>query len=240
MKQCWLLLVIFISCFSAAEPSTAKSAVRLSISGDSLTFDGKPLSFKEPLYKWIEVLGDDYVYIGEDEGYQKAYGSSGSDRFIYPDLGIDIAVQMNRIDVRSDWVDGQVGTLKDPYNRFITTVRISMNPEAKANPSKIYREGTEGHPFYTMYADYAIDFYGAVVDGDVSFKSVLSQSDIVKRDRQFSFSLGVYSGYDNLGNLMFNDFFGKQPEVPMTLEIWPTLKLRLENERRYFGKVVTR
>nr|WP_087024389.1 hypothetical protein [Thaumasiovibrio subtropicus] len=235
MKHCWLLLLIFLSCFSAAEPSTAKSAVRLSITGDSLTFDGKPLSFKEPLSKWIEVLGDDFI-----QGPERPFNAFSIDRFIFPDLGIDIAVQVNIKDVRSDWVDGQVGTLKDPYNRYITTVRISMNPEAKANPSKIYEEGTEDHPFYTMYADYAIDFYGAVVDGDVSIKSVLSQSDIVKRDRQFSFSLGVYSGYENLGNLMFNDFFGKQPEVPMTLEIWPTLKLRLENERRYFGKVVSR
>ncbi|WP_087024387.1 hypothetical protein [Thaumasiovibrio subtropicus] len=240
MKHCWLLLLIFLSCFFVAEPSIAKSAVRLSISGDSLAFDGKPLSFKEPLYKWIEVLGDDYVYIGEDEGYQKAYDLSGSERFIYPDLGIDIAIQVNIKDVRSDWVDGQVGTLKDPYNRFITTVRISMNPKAKANPSKIYREGTEGHPFYTMYVDYAIDFYGAVVDGDVSIKSVLSQSDIVKRNRKFSFTLGVYSGYENLGSLMFNDFYGEKPEIPMRLAIWPTLKLRLENERRYFGKVVSR
>lgn len=234
------LLLLVSGCF--AETPVSKKPVKLVITGDTIRFDGKLLSFQDPLSQWIEVLGENYVSIGENPSYQKAFGLRGRDRFIYPELGIDIAVQVNRIDVKSDYIDGKSGMLKDPLNRFISTVRIKMNPTSKANPIDfryLDKEVAE-HPFNTMYADYAIDFYGAIVDSDTSIESVLEQSDIVKRNRKFFASVGVYSGYENLGNIVFNHFFGEQPEVSMWLEVWPTLELSLENERRYFGKVVSR
>ncbi|WP_028023759.1 DUF7738 domain-containing protein [Enterovibrio calviensis] len=230
-----IALFLLSGCFSETEASN--KPIRLVISGDQITIDGKALSFEEPLKEWIEVLGDGYL-----QGNNGPISAFYMNRFIYPELGIDLEVQLNYSDVKSDWIDGEVGTLKDPYNRFVSVVRISMNPESKANPSDYrYLDKEEAeHPYYTMYADYAIDFYGAIVDSDTSIESVLSQSNIVKRNRKFHASVGVYSGYENLGNIVFNHFFGEQPEVSMSMEVWPTLELRLENERRYFGKVVTR
>ncbi|KKD57909.1 hypothetical protein RN22_23890 [Grimontia sp. AD028] len=233
--------LLFVSGCFADEPASTKP-IRLVITGETISFDGKLLSFKDPLNQWIEVLGEDYVYIGENPDYQKAYNSSGSDRFVYPKLGIDIEVQFNNSDVKSEFIDGKPGTLKDPYNRFVSIIRIRMNPESKADPGGARYIGTEraNHTYYTMHADYAIDFYGAIVDSDTSIESVLSQSNIVKRNRKFHSSIGVYSGYENLGKIVYNHFFGEQPEVSMSMQVWPTLELRLENERKYFGKVVSR
>lgn len=234
------LSLLVSDCF--AEITVSQKPVRLVVTGDTIRFDGKQLSFKDPLKQWIEVLGDNYVYIGKEPSYQKAFGASGRQRFVYPELGIDIAVQTNYIDVKSDFINDKPGTLKDPYNRFISVVRIRMNPESKADPIRyrhLDKEMAE-HPYNTMYADYAINFYGAIVDSDTSIESVLDQSDIVKRKRKFSSSVGVYSGFNNLGTIIFNHFFGEQPEVSMSMQISPNTEIRLDNERRYFGKEVSR
>ncbi|WP_089139369.1 DUF7738 domain-containing protein [Vibrio rumoiensis] len=233
------LLLLVSGCF--AETTVSQKPVRLVVTSDTIRFDGKRLSFKDPLKQWIEVLGDDYVYIGKEPSYQKAFGASGRQRFVYPELGIDITVQTNHIDVKSDFINGKPGTLKDPYNRFISVLRIRMNPKSKAKPI-VYRhldKEMAEHPYNTMYADYAIDFYGAIVDSDTSIESVLDQSDIVKRDRHFS-SVGVSSGFNNLGTIIFNHFFGEQPEVSISMQISPSSEIRLDNERRYFGKEVSR
>ncbi|MGF1868286.1 hypothetical protein L4D15_24095 [Enterovibrio norvegicus] len=237
MKISYLIaiaLFLLSGCFSETEASN--KPIRLVISGDQITIDGKALSFERPLQDWIDILGSDYI-----QGPKKPVNAFAIDRFIFPKLGIDLQVQTNYADVKSDWIDGEVGTLKDPYNRFVNVIRISMNPESKANPSDYrYLDKEEAeHPYYTMHADYAIDFYGAIVDSDTSIESVLSQSNIVKRNRKFHASVGVYSGYENLGNIVFNHFFGEQPEVSASMEVWPTKELRLENERRYFGEIVT-
>lgn len=214
--------------------NTSDKPVRLVMTPETITFDGKPLSFEKPLKEWIHVLGKKYT-----QGQRGSVGPYTRRRFIYPDLGIDLEVQGNNKDPKSDWVNGEVGTLNDPMNRYVVDVRIRLNPKNEIAPPRINEKKYENHPYNTMFADYAINFYGAIVDRSVKKEQIIKYGEGVAMDRHFNSVDARISGNHN-ATIIFEHFFGKKPEVPVMLEIYPSSKLKYKNELKYFGKVVSR
>ena len=222
--------------------NTSPKPIRLVITDHKLTFDGKEHNFKQPLQDWIAVLGNDFIRGNQDENWKKAILGHESDRFIYPELGIDIKVEINNKDVKSDWVNGVPGTLSDPFNRYVEGVRVTVNPKyimkEDLNQTKML-----DHPFNTMFADYAINFHGAIVDNTTSKKQILMYSQNVSESGHFN-SISRSNSAKNRSNirgvLSFYDFWGNKPEISTQMEILPTTRIREENQIKYFGKITSR
>ncbi|KDM90034.1 hypothetical protein [Photobacterium galatheae] len=214
--------------------NTSDQPVRLVITPESITFDGKPLRFEEPLKDWIQVLGDNYI-----QGESDSVAAFKSKRFIYPKLGIDLEVQRNTKSPSSDWVNGQVGTLNDPMNRYIVDVRIRLNPKNQIDPPRISEEKFKNHPYNTMFADYAINFYGAIVDRNIQKEQVLKYGSGTQMDQHFNL-VGASASETHDASIAFHHFWGQKPELAVMLTVYPSLTLKHENEVKYFGQVVSR
>ncbi|WP_330961099.1 hypothetical protein [Photobacterium sp. 53610] len=213
--------------------NTSGQPVRLVITSEAIIFDGQPLSFENPLKDWLYVFGDNYI-----QGYHGSVAGFYADRFIYPELGIDLEVQRNNKAPKSDWVNGQVGTVQDPMNRYLVDVRITLTPNTKTEILSV-EEKYKSHPYNTMFADYAISFYGAVVDDSVKKENVIRYGEGVAMDRHFN-SVNASESATHNATISFYDFWGRKPEVPVMLEIYPSSKLKNENEVKYFGQIVSR
>ncbi|MCM0150188.1 hypothetical protein [Photobacterium galatheae] len=59
---------------------------------------------------------------------------------------------------------------------FIVDVKISLNPKNQVDPPRMSEEKYQNHPYNTMFADDAIDFYGAIVDHSVKKENVIQYS----------------------------------------------------------------
>ncbi|WP_330961100.1 DUF7738 domain-containing protein [Photobacterium sp. 53610] len=227
------MLLSAISVCKAESVNTSDQPVRLVITSETITFDGQSFRFEKPLKDWIQVLGDNYI-----QGERDSVAAFKSKRFIYPELGIDLEVQRNTKSPSSDWVNGRIGILQDPMSRYITDVRVYLTPEVKMNPDAIELK-YKNHPFNTMFASYAINFYGAIVDHSVKKENVIRYGEGVAMDRHFN-SVDANVSATHNATLLFDDFWGRKPEVPVMLEIYPSSKLKYENEVKYFGQIVSR
>ncbi|UTM59784.1 hypothetical protein L4174_017075 [Photobacterium sp. CCB-ST2H9] len=231
------VVAVFFSATSYCQTgitNTSDQPVRLVITPESITFDGKPLRFEEPLKDWIQVLGDNYI-----QGERDSVAAFKSKRFIYPELGIDLEVQRNTKSPSSDWVNGQVGTLNDPMNRYIVDVRIRLNPKNQIDPPRISEEKFKNHPYNTMFADYAINFYGAIVDRNIQKEQVLKYGSGTQMDQHFNL-VGASASETHDASIAFHHFWGQKPELAVMLTVYPSLTLKHENEVKYFGQVVSR
>ncbi len=231
-----LLLMVLSGC---KYQNRSERPVRLVVSEQGLIFDGQPLSFEQPLKEWITVLGDNY-HQGDDSKTDEPSIMQRPRRFIYPELGIDLEVEFNYLDPPSEYLEGSV--LRDPYNRTISVVRIKLNPNITAGPSVNKQHRT--HFYNTMYADYAIDFFGAIVDSNTPKEQILQFAKPVKHHRHFN-SVGFRVPGSNKetkvqGNVSFNHFFGQRPEISWMMELTPPTSIRQQNQLKYFGVVVTK
>ncbi|KDM90035.1 hypothetical protein EA58_19025 [Photobacterium galatheae] len=204
------------------------------ITSESISFDGKPLRFEAPLKDWILVLGDNYI-----QGERDSVGAFDAWRFIYPELGIDLEVQGNNKAPKFDWVNGQVGTVQDPMNRYLVDVRIRLNPKNQIDPPRISEEKYKNHPYNTMFADYAINFYGAIVDRNIQKEQVLKYGSGTQMDQHFNL-VGASASETHDASIAFHHFWGQKPELAVMLTVYPTLTLKHENEVKYFGQIVSR
>ncbi|WP_330961101.1 DUF7738 domain-containing protein [Photobacterium sp. 53610] len=228
------MLLSAISVCKAESVNTSDQPVRLVITSETITFDGKSLRFEKPLKDWINVLGENYI-----QGERNSVGSFDAWRFIYPDLGIDLEVQGNNKAPQSDWVNGQVGTLNDPMSRYIVDVRIRLNPKKQIDPPRISEAKYKSHPYNTMFADYAINFYGAIVDRNIQKEQVLQYGAGTQMDQHFNLVRASASETHD-ASIAFHHFWGQKPELAVMLTVFPSSKLKYENEVKYFGQVVSR
>ncbi len=230
-----LLLVVLNGC---KYQNKSERPVRLIVNEQGLIFDGQPLSFEQPLKEWITVLGENY-HQGDRSKADGVRIMRYSQRFIYPELGMDLEVEFNHLDPASEYLEG--GVLRDPYNRTISVLRIKLNPNVTAGPS--VKKQHRSHFYNTMYADYAIDFFGAIVDSNTPKEQILQFAKPVKHHRHFN-SVGFRALWSDKetkvqGNVSFNDFFGHQPEMSWMIELTPPTSVRQQNQLKYFGVVVT-
>ena len=198
--------------------------MRLVLRADSLTWDGKPLSFEEPLSEWIKVLGDNYIMGDEWTQHLEIFDNR---RIIYPELGMFIEVI---------WKTGE-GVIKDPLGRYVTAVSIALNPRIISKSAYSTEKET---PFNTMHYPYAIDFYGAIVDSKTSKKAILHYADEMVIHGRHSNSATLSSWkIPFIGNILFNHFFGEKPEMSVSMKISPSTKQEKINMEKYFGKEIS-
>ncbi len=145
---------------------------------------------------------------------------------------MDLEVEFNHLDPSSEKIDGQRGTLRDPYNRTISIVRLRLNPKIVTHYIK---EQHKAHFYNTMYADYAIDYFGAIIDSTTPKAPILQFGRKVRRDSNFN-AVGFYERDKNVTSVLF---FEAQPEMPRLLTVSPSGTIRQQNQLKYFGVVVT-
>ena len=231
----WQILII-CSLFvlsACAEENDSDKPIRMVITADAITWDNQSLRFDQPFSDWIKVLGDDYI-VGKM--WQKEVRYLHSDRYIYPKLGIDLQIRYNTKNPKSDWINEEPDTLKDPFNRYVSVVRINLNP-AYIVLNVGMNDETEKHPYNTMFADYAIDFYGAIVDSNTPKSTILKFSDGHKMSHHFNeiTSTLEYHNYPVRGNILFNDFYEQKAELSISMQLTPSSELKRSNDIKYFG-----
>ncbi len=86
-----------------------------------------------------------------------------------------------------------------------------------------------------MYADYAIDFFGAIIDSNPPKAPILQFGRKVRRDSNFN-AVGFYERDKEVNSYLS---FEAQPEIPRLLMLKPSTKVRQQNQLKYFGVVVT-
>ena len=231
----WQILII-CSLFvlsACAEENDSDKPVRMVITADAITWDNQSLRFDQPFSDWIKVLGNDYI---RGDVWRSEVRFLGPSRFVYPKLGIDIEVARNHKDPISDKINGKKWTLKDPFNRYVSVVRINLNPAYIVHNIGMNDE-TEKHPYNTMFADYAIDFYGAIVDSNTPKSTILKFSDGHKMSNHFNSITSTleYHNYPVRGSILFNDFYEQKPEMSILIELGPSSELKRNNDIKYFG-----
>ena len=158
-----ILIFLLSGCYS---DNQSNLPVRLVIHKDSLSFDGKPLSFSQPVKDWIDVLGDDYL-IGKNKSGPRSFVGG---RIIYPKLGIDLAIDVQTKANDTERNFSEDGSLKDPMARYVGVVRVMLHSHVELNE---YFIGDKTHPFNTMKTSYAIDYFGAIIDADTPKEQIL-------------------------------------------------------------------
>ena len=231
-----LQILIICSLFvlsACAEENYSDKPIRMVITADAITWDNQSLRFDQPFSDWIKVLGDDYI-VGKM--WQKEVRYLHSDRYIYPKLGIDLQIRYNTKNPKSDWINEEPDTLKDPFNRYVSVVRINLNP-AYIVLNVGMNDETEKHPYNAMFADYAIDFYGAIVDSNTPKSTILKFSDGHKMSNHFNeiTSTLEYHNYPVRGNILFNDFYEQKAELSISMQLTPSSELKRSNDIKYFG-----
>ncbi len=218
-----LLLVVVNGC---KYQNKSDRPVRLIVSEQGLIFDGQELSFEQPLKEWIARLGSEFYQGRSNDGIGALYEG----RFVYPDLGIDLEVEFNHSDPSSEWLEGFV--LRDPYNRPISIVRLRLNPKIATHYIK---EQHKAHFYNTMSANYAVDYFGAIIDSNTPKAPILQFGRKVRRDSNFN-AVGFYERDKEVTSVLF---FEVQPEIPRLLTVSPSKATRQQNQLKYFGVVVT-
>ncbi|SDH92258.1 hypothetical protein SAMN04488136_1362 [Vibrio xiamenensis] len=209
--------------------NTSSLLVRLVVTKDNITFDGKTLSFDMPFKDWIEVLGDDYIQGGRDN----FAGGFSEDRFIYPKLGLDIELLLNDRDPKSNWNNDDKGSLKDPFGRYVRVVRVMLSSHLK-NFEFDFDKKRSSHVFNTMSASYAINFFGAIVDSHTPKSNVLDYSQGLTHSGHFN-SIRTSSLEGNQASIAYNAFFGSKPEISYMIQIYPDKETQISNRKKYFG-----
>ncbi|SDH98664.1 hypothetical protein SAMN04488136_14138, partial [Vibrio xiamenensis] len=208
--------------------NTSSLPVRLVVTRDSIAFDGKTLSFDKPFKDWVAVLGDDYM-----QGELNSLDAFSAQRFIYPKLGLDIELEKNRKNPKSDWVNGQVGTLSDPMGRYVKGVRVMLSSHLK-NFEFDFDKRRSGRVFNTMSVDYAINFFGAIIDSHTPKSNVLDYSQGLTHSGHFN-SIRTSSLEGNQASISYNAFFGSKPEISYMIQIYPDKETQISNRKKYFG-----
>ena len=231
----WQILII-CSLFvlsACAEENDSDKPVRMVITADAITWDNQSLRFDQPFSDWIKVLGDDYI-VGKM--WQKEVRYLHSDRYIYPKLGIDLQIRYNTKNPKSDWINEEPDTLKDPFNRYVSVVRINLNPAYIVRNIGMNDE-TEKHPYNTMFADYAIDFYGAIVDSATSKEQILTYGSGIQQSTIFNRIDPTLENKNSpiQGYISFNAFYEQKAELSTSMQLTPSSELRRSNDIKYFG-----
>jgi len=228
MKQPHLLILIMVNILLVAcEPPSDNSSdkpIRLQVSPDQLLWDGKELSFHEPLSQWVAVIGDDYI----DGKIWKDIGPVDDMRLVYPELAIDIQVIFNP--------KGDPGPIDDVMQRYVKIVRIYLNSDMTIVPYLV-SSSEKQHPYFNMSVPFAINLYGAIVDSDTPKADIIKYAEPVSHHPNFN---GVYTSrirhkFDINAYINFNNFFGNKPEKSHILQITPSEKIEKENIDKYFG-----
>ncbi|KDM91093.1 hypothetical protein EA58_13140 [Photobacterium galatheae] len=216
----FILLLTFVSEIPYFQPeitNTSEKPVRLVITPEEITFDGQRLSFEKPLKDWVDVFGEYYI-----QGHLGSVVGLGSELFIFPELGIELEVRQNYQSPQSDWVKGEEGTISEPMKRLIANVKVYLAPNTQTKMLNIEKK-YQNHPYSTMSAKYAINFYGAIVDSDVPTEKVIHFADGVTMDQYYRLvAPGVSSVHD--ASLLLFHFWGEKPQAPVMLEIHRALK----------------
>ncbi len=179
--------------------------VRLVVSEQGLVWDEQLLSFEQPLKEWIAILGDNYYQGGSDEAWELR-ALSRPQVFIYPELGIKIDLGLNYAPTPE-----KKDVLYDPYNSHIALISIQLNPLIKTNNVNI-REHLRTHFYNTMYADYAIDYFGAIIDSNTPTTQIIQFGRNVRYGDKAT--LGVFdSGGAAFSLLSYKPPYKTQPEM---------------------------
>ena len=232
-----LQILIICSLFvlsACSEENHSDKPVRLVITSNSVTWEGHLLSFEQPLSDWLKILGSNYV---QGNKWESSVSFLDASRFVYPNLGIDIEVARNRKNGQSDWVETKNGwEMKDPFNRYVSVVRINLNPAYIVRNIGMNDE-TEKHPYNTMFADYAIDFYGAIVDSATSKEQILTYGSGIQQSTIFNRIDPTLENKNSpiQGYISFNAFYEQKAELSTSMQLTPSSELRRSNDIKYFG-----
>ena len=197
--------------------NTSAKKVRMLVTKDKLYWDGKELDFTQPFKEWAKVLGDNYIsgeIVGRGDG--KMWGKS---RFIYMDYGIDVEVQ--RPHNKGPYVAYEV--------RPVKIIRLYLSANNGASPTG------RNIPYDNMSYPYAVDFGGAIVDGNTSKENVLKYSEIHMHHRQANGVIMIDFKAPVRSSLSYYDSFGSMPNIARVLGVFPGRKVEKENFKRFYS-----
>ncbi len=188
--------------------------IRLIVNEQGIIWDDRPLSFEQPLKEWIAILGDNYYQGGKPDEPWELRALNRPQVFIYPELGIEIDLGFNYVPLSERNIVGKhgIGISHDPYNSYISHVSIQLNSLIKTNNINI-KEHLKNHFYNTMYANYAIDYFGAIIDSNTPMAQIVQFGRNVRYGDGAN-TLGVFEhGGAAFSMLFYKPHYKTRPEM---------------------------